>query len=186
MEIVQQYLDEAKYAMEKSCAYTKESFSKINAGRAVPAMVQSVQVDYYGHLTPLHQIATVSTIDPRTLSVQPWEPKSIPQIEKAIRESQLGFSAKNDGRVVVLTLPPPSEERRKQLAKLIKGEAEKGKVTIRNLRRDCKELLKASQKNGLSEDDIKRAEKKLQELTDLYITKVDELLVAKEADIMMM
>jgi len=186
MENAQQYLEEAKSSMERSYAHTNASFSKINAGRATPAMIQGVLVDYYGHSTPLHQISTISTIDATSLSIQPWEQKSIPQIEKAIRESQLGFSCKNDGHVIVLTLPPPSEERRKQLVKLIKGEAEKGKVTIRNIRRDYKESLKLSQKNGTSEDEIKRAEKKLQELTDGYIHKIDELLAKKEVDIMVL
>ncbi|WP_339044685.1 ribosome recycling factor [Cardinium endosymbiont of Tipula unca] len=184
MQVIQQHLDDAKCNMEKAYSFTQEAFSKVHAGRAVPTMLQGLMVEYYGNLAPMNQLAAIGATDARTLVVQPWEQKSIPHIEKAIVESQLGFSTKNDGRVVVVTLPPPSEERRKNLVKLIRGEAEKGRVVIRNVRRDHKEMLKTIQKDGVPEDEIKRSEKKLQELTDAYINKINDLLELKEADIM--
>lgn len=184
MEIIQQHLDDAKRNMERAYAFTQEAFVKVNAGRAVPTMIQGLMIEYYGNPAPLNQLASIGATDARTLVVQPWEQKSIPHIEKTIAESQLGFSTKNDGRVVVVTLPPPSEERRKNLVKLVKNEAEKGRVVIRNVRRDHKEMLKTIQKDGVPEDEIKRSEKKLQELTDAYINKINELLELKESDIM--
>ncbi|WP_419241894.1 ribosome recycling factor [Cardinium endosymbiont of Nabis limbatus] len=184
METIQQHLDQAARSMDKAYLHAQDAFSKVNAGRALPTMLNHLMVLYYGNPTPLHQVAAISTADPRTLTVQPWEQSTIPHIEKAIAESQLGFTTRNDGRVVMVTLPPPSEERRKSLVKLIKNEAEKGRVVIRNLRRDYKEMLKATQKDGIPEDVVKRAEKKLQELTDGYIDKINHLLTLKEADLM--
>ncbi|TDG93348.1 ribosome recycling factor [Cardinium endosymbiont of Culicoides punctatus] len=184
MEVVQQHLDDAKHNMAKAYLCTQEAFAKVNAGRAVPAMLQGLMVTYYGNPTPLNQLASISATDARTLIVQPWEQKSIPHIEKAISESQLGFSTRNDGRMVIVTLPPSSEERRKNLVKLVKNEAEKGRIVIRNVRRDYKEILKTMQKDGIPEDEIKRSEKKLQEITDDFINKINELLELKESDIM--
>ncbi|HLP34604.1 MAG TPA: ribosome recycling factor [Amoebophilaceae bacterium] len=184
METNQQCLEEAEHAMAKVYSQTQDAFAKIQAGRAVPAMLQQVLVAHYGTPTPLHQLAAINTMDARTLTIQPWEQQLVPHIEKAIAERQLGFSTKNDGRMVVATLPPPSEERRKNLVKLIKTEAEKYKVIIRNVRRDYKEGLKLAQKSGTPEEEIKRAEKKLQERTDAYIHKINELLALKEADVM--
>ena len=184
METIQKHLDEAEHSMDKAYSHTQDAFAKVNAGRALPTMLHHLMVAYYGNPTPLHQVAAIATADARTLTVQPWEQNTIPFIEKAIAESQLGFSTRNDGRLVMVTLPPPSEERRKSLVKLIKGEAEKGRVVIRNIRRDYKEVLKAMQKEGIPEEVIKRAEKKLQELTDGYIDKINHLLTLKEADVM--
>ncbi|MGI2298852.1 ribosome recycling factor [Candidatus Cardinium hertigii] len=184
MEIIQEHLDQAERNMDKAYIHAQDAFAKINAGRALPSMLHHLMVSYHGHPTPLHQLASIATVDPRTLTVQPWEQSTIPHIEKAIAESQLGFSTRNDGRMVMVTLPPPSEERRKTLVKLIKSEAEKGRVVIRNFRRDYKEILKATQKDGIPEDAIKRAEKKLQDLTDGYIDKINHLLTIKEADLM--
>lgn len=184
MEVIQQHLEEAERAMDKAYIHAQDAFAKINAGRALPTMLHHLMVSYYGNPTPLPQVAAIHTADPRTLMVQPWEQTMIPHIEKAITESQLGFSTRNDGRVVMVTLPPPSEERRRNLVKLIKNEAEKGRVVIRNLRRDYKEMLKAVQKDGIPEDAVKRAEKKLQDLTDGYIDKINHLLALKEADVM--
>lgn len=184
MEVIQEHLDQAACNMDKAYIHTQDAFAKINAGRALPTMVNHLMVSYYGNLTPLHQVAAITTADARTLIIQPWEQTLIPHIEKAIMESQLGFSTRNDGRMVMITLPPPSEERRKNLIKLIKSEAEKGRVAIRNLRRDYKEILKASQKDATPEEVIKRAEKKLQDLTDAYIEKINHLLTLKESDMM--
>jgi len=184
MEIIQEHLDQAECNMDKAYIHAQDAFAKINAGRALPTMLNHLMVSYHGQPTPLQQLASIATVDPRTLTVQPWEQSTIPHIEKSIAESQLGFSTRNDGRVVMVTLPPPSEERRKNLVKLIKSEAEKGRIVIRNLRRDYKEILKATQKDGIPEDAIKRGEKKLQDLTDGYIDKINHLLTIKEADLM--
>ncbi|ROT47563.1 ribosome recycling factor [Candidatus Cardinium hertigii] len=185
MEIIQQYLNEVKCHMDKAYVHIQATFAKIHSGRAVPTMLEGLMVTYYGHPVPLNQLASITSTDARTLLIQPWEQPSIPFIEKAIAESQLGFSSKNDGHMVVVTLPPPSEERRKSLVKLIKGEAEKGRVMIRNVRRDYKENLKVvAQKEGIAENEIKRAEKKLQDLTDVYIHKINDLLTLKEAEVM--
>lgn len=184
MEVIEEHLDKAQCDMESIYIRTRDSFAKVNAGRAVPTMLQDLMVVYYGNRTPLNQLASISTSNPSTLAVQPWEQYLIPHIEKAIAESQLGFSTKNDGRVVFVILPPPSEEKRKGLVKLIKGEAEKGKVGIRDMRHKCKEGLKDAQKDGVPEGEIKRAEKKLQNLTDLYINRINDLLELKEAAIM--
>lgn len=186
MEVIQKNLDEAKYNMDKAYTHIQDVFSKVHGGRVVPTLLQDVTVSYYGQATPLHQLAAIHTIDARSLAVQPWEPQSIPHIEKAIAMGPWAAFTKNDGRMVIVTLPPPSEERRKYLVKHVKGEAEKCRVVIRNIRRDYKELLKNSQKEAISEGDIKRAEKKLQDLTDNYTQKVNDLLASKEADIMAM
>lgn len=184
MESNQPCIEEVERTMAKVYGQTQEAFAKIQVGRVVPAMVQPVPVVYHGTPTPLHQLAAINTVDARTLAIQPWEPALIPHIEKAIAERQLGFSTRNDGKTVVATLPPPSEERRKNLVKLLRNEAEKYKIGIRNLRRDCKEALKLAQKEGIPEGDIKRSEKKLQECTDAYITKINDLLALKEADVL--
>ncbi len=184
MQVIQEHLDQAERNMNKAYIHVQDAFAKVNAGRALPTMLNHLIVGYYGNPTPLHQLASISTADPRTLTIQPWEQNMITHIEKAILESQLGFSTRNDGRMVMVTLPPPSEERRKGLVKLIKGEAEKGRIVIRNIRRDYKEILKAAQKDGIPEDAIKRSEKKLQDLTDGYIDKINHLLALKESDVM--
>ncbi|MDD9139808.1 MAG: ribosome recycling factor [Candidatus Cardinium sp.] len=181
---MQQHLEEANRDMDKAYAHLQDAFVKLHVGRVVPTMLQGLLVAYYGNPTPLHQLASIQTADARTLAIQPWEQQAIPLIEKAITESQLGFATKNDGRVIMATLPPPSEERRKALVKLIKVEAEKSRIVIRNLRRDYKEIVKAAQKEGISENELKRSEKKLQELTDLYIDKINHLLALKETDVL--
>lgn len=184
METIQEYLTEVEMAMEKAYVNTQYAFSKINIGRAVPTLVQDLMIEYYGNLTPLCQLATINTSDVQTLVIQPWEQNMIGNIEKAIKDSQLGLSTKNDGRVVIVSVPKPSEERRKNLVKLIKNEAEKGRIVVRNIRRDYKELMKTIQKEGIAEEEVKRAEKKLQKLTDDYIDKINQLLLLKEADLM--
>ena len=184
MEEINKELEGAKQAMEKSYIHTQEAFSKVHAGKATPNMLDGVMVEYYGNITPINQIAAISTPDVRTLLIQPWEKKAIPAIEKAILDSQLALTPQDDGLTIRINVPPPTEERRVTLVKQVKHEAENGRVAMRNMRRDAKERLKKIQKEGVSEDEMKRSDKKLQEITDLYINKINALLLAKEADIM--
>lgn len=182
--MLQKYLDEAGMAMEKVYVSMQGAFSKINIGRATPALIQDIKVEYYDNLVPISQLATISTSDAQTLVIQPWESRAIVSIEKAIQESQLGLTTRNDGRMIMVTVPKPSEERRKSLVKLMKSEGEKAKIMIRNIRRDYKELMKSLPKDGITESEIKRLEKKIQQLTDDYNEKVVQFVQLKEANLM--
>lgn len=184
MDEVQAYLEKAKSAMEKSYEHTQAEFLKIRAGRAMPGMLEGLMVMYYGNPTPINQVASISTPDARTLMIKPWEKKLIAELEKAILNSKLALTPQNDGETIRINIPPLTEERRKELVKQVKGEVEKGKVAIRNARKDTKEGFKNLQKSGTSEDEIKTAEEKAQKLTDTYIQKIDTLLGHKEAEIM--
>ncbi len=183
-EEVQFYIDDAKESMEKAIHHLQVELSKLRAGKASPAMVDSVKVDYYGSPTPLSQVANVSTSDARTISIQPWEKNLIGAIEKAIINSNLGLNPSNDGMVIRINIPPLTEERRRDLVKKTKGEGESGKVSIRNIRRDANEAIKKLQKDGLPEDVAKDGEAKIQQLTDKFIARVDEVLAVKEKEIM--
>ncbi|HOS83628.1 MAG TPA: ribosome recycling factor [Bacteroidales bacterium] len=154
--------------------------SKLRAGKASPVMLETVKVDYYGALTPLSQVATVNTPDPRTLIVQPWEKKMIDPIEKAILAANLGLTPVNDGSIIRISIPILTEERRKDLVKQVKTEAETAKVSVRNIRRDANEMLKKLQKDGLAEDVAKDKEAEIQKITDATIVKIDEKVVAKK------
>jgi ribosome recycling factor len=184
MEEIQLFLDEAKESMDKSLRHTNSELTKIRAGKANPSMLDGLMVDYYGIPTPLSQAATVNTPDPRTILIRPFEKKILSEIEKAIKNSDLGLNPNNDGEVVRLNIPALTEDRRRDLAKQAKNEAEAGKVRIRNIRKDINEELRKLLKEGASEDDVKRAEDKVQKLTDDNIVKVDAMYVAKEAEIM--
>jgi ribosome recycling factor len=184
MDDVQKQLDQAQQAMEKAYVHVQTEFTKIRAGRALPAMLDGVMVAYHGNMTPIHQVASVSTPDARTLTIKPWEKSIIAEIEKAIMNSNLGLNPQNDGEYIRINIPPLTEERRKTLAKQVKNEAEKGRVVVRNIRKDFKEALKQLQKAGISEDETKKAEEKLQNLTDKCINKIDTLLAKKEAEVM--
>jgi ribosome recycling factor len=184
MEEIQLYLDDAKESMEKAVKHTSLELTKIRAGKAMPNMLDGLMVEYYGTPTPVNQVASVSTPDARTLAIRPFEKKMITDIEKAIRNSDLGLSPQNDGETVRLNIPPLTEERRRELVKRVKNEIEAGKVSIRNIRKDTNEGLRKLLKEGASEDDIKRAEEKVQQLTDQFIGKVDTLFTAKETEIM--
>lgn len=184
MEEIQLFLDEARDSMQKALQHTEVELSKIRAGKASPSMVEGVKVDYYGTPTPLGQVGSITTPDPRTIAIKPWEKKLIGEIEKAIRDSNLGFNPSNDGDLVRINIPPLTEERRKALVKQTKGEGENGKVRVRNIRKDINEELKKLLKEGASQDEIKTAEDKVQTLTNEFVAKVDELLAKKEAEIM--
>ncbi|UZR95880.1 ribosome recycling factor [Chondrinema litorale] len=178
------YLEEAKDHMDKSVLHTEEELRKIRAGKANPSMLNGLMVMYYGTPTPINQVASVNTPDARTIMVKPWEKTILSEIEKAIINSDLGLNPVNDGETIRLNIPPLTEERRKQLMKQVRAEAEHGKISIRNVRKDVNDSLKKLQKDGASEDAVKKAETDVQELTDAYIKKVDDLVVVKENDIM--
>jgi len=182
MEELNLITDMVKQEMDAALKHLDHAFQKIRAGRASTTMVQDVMVEYYGTMTPLNQVANVSVPDAMTISIQPWDRTAINPIEKAIINSNLGFAPSNNGDSIILNVPPLTEERRRDLAKQAKAEAEQTKVTVRNARQDgMKELKKLE---GISEDLIKNAENEIQELTDSYVKLCDENLKIKEADIM--
>ena len=171
--------------MDQSIAAFKNNLTKIRTGRANPAILDSVQVDYYGTPTPLSQVANVTLIDARTISVQPWEKGMGAKIEKAIRESDLGLNPASMGDLIRVPMPPMSEERRKEMTKLVRTEGESAKIAVRNLRRDANEAVKKLVKDKLaSEDDQKRSEAEIQKLTDRHIAGIDSLVAGKEQEIM--
>ena len=183
-EEVQFCYDATKEQMEKVMKHLELELMKIRAGKASPMMLDSIFVDYYGTRTALSQVANIATPDPRSIVVQPWEKSMIEPIEKAIQAANLGFNPQNNGDILRIAVPPLTEERRKQLVKQVRTEGETAKVGIRNARRDANEELKQYKKDGISEDEIKEAEDKIQKLTDQFISKIDATLDAKEKDIM--
>ncbi len=178
------FLDEAKELMDKSIQHTNAELTKIRAGKAMPNMLDGIMVDYYGVASPINQVSSVTTPDARTLAIRPFEKNLISAIEKAIKDSGLGFNPQNDGEAIRITIPALTEERRKQLVKQVKQEIENGKISLRNIRKETNEALKKLQKEGAPEDAIKMAEDKVQKLTDGFSVKVEELLAKKEAEIM--
>jgi len=175
----------AETKMEQSIVAFKNNLSKIRTGRANPALLDSVQVEYYGSMVPLSQVANVALLDSRTISVQPWEKGMGAKIEKAIRESELGLNPASMGDLIRVPMPPMSEERRKEMTKLAKNEGEHAKVAVRNLRRDANEAVKKLVKDKeATEDDQKRTEADIQKMTDKRIAEIDQLIAAKEQDIM--
>ncbi|MVN92100.1 ribosome recycling factor [Mucilaginibacter aquatilis] len=183
-ELIKKQLNDAKALMEKAIVHADSELSKIRAGKANPAMLDGITVDYYGTPTPLAQVGSVNTPDARTLVIQPWEKTLLVPIEKAIKESSLGLNPQNDGTIIRINVPPLTEERRRDLVKKLKGEAENGKVAIRNIRKDINDKIKKLKSEGVSEDEIKTGEGEVQKLVDTYIIKVDQLADAKEKDIM--
>jgi len=171
--------------MEQSIAAFKNNLTKIRTGRANPALLDTVQVEYYGSMVPLSQVANVALLDSRTISVQPWEKGMGAKIEKAIRESDLGLNPASMGDLIRVPMPPMSEERRRDMTKLVRSEGENAKIAVRNLRRDANDAVKKLVKDKLaSEDDQKRSEGDIQKMTDKRIAEVDQLVAAKEQDIM--
>lgn len=184
MEELEFILDSAKESMENSLVHLDKSFLNIRAGNASPAMLGGVRVEYYGSLTPLSQVANINAPDARTLTVTPWEKNMLQPIEKAILLANLGFNPMNNGESVIINIPVLTEERRRELVKQAKAEAEDAKIGIRNARKDANTEIKKLEKEGLAEDICKKGEADVQNLTDTYIKKVDELLSQKEAEIM--
>jgi ribosome recycling factor len=171
--------------MDQSIAAFKHNLTKIRTGRANPALLDSVHVDYYGSMLPISQVANVSLLDARTISVQPWEKGMGAKIEKAIRDSDLGLNPSSMGDLIRVPMPAMSEERRKELTKVVRNEGESAKIAVRNLRRDANEAVKKAVKDKLaSEDDQKRTEAEIQKVTDRHIVAIDQLVAAKELDLM--
>lgn len=171
--------------MDQSIAAFKNNLTKVRTGRANPALLDTVQVDFYGSMLPISQVANLSLIDARTIGIQPWEKGMGPKIEKAIRDSDLGLNPSSMGELIRVPMPAMTEERRRELTKVVRGEGENAKIAIRNLRRDANESVKKLVKDKLaSEDDQKRSEADIQKLTDKHITEVDRLVASKEQDIM--
>jgi ribosome recycling factor len=184
MEEVDFFLEHAVETMGKSLARLSQELTKIRAGKAMPNMLDSLNVDYYGNSTPVHQVASITTPDARTLIIKPWEKAMIGEIEKAIVNSDLGLNPQNDGEIVRINIPALTEERRIILVKQAKAAAENGKVSIRNIRKDINEQLKKLLKEGASEDLIKDAEANVQKHTDEHVKKIDGIFEVKEKDIM--
>lgn len=177
-------LSESEERMEMAAMFLEEQLSRIRAGRANIAILDGVRVDSYGSMVPLNQVANLSTPDPRTIAIRPWDKKMIRDIEKAIMDSDVGITPENNGEIIRLGIPQPTEERRKELTKQCNKIGEKAEVEVRNVRGDVKDKLKKAIKDGLSEDNEKDAELELQKLHDKYIAKIDELLAVKNKEIM--
>ena len=184
MEEINFYIDDAKDSMAKTVQHTEREFLKIRAGKASPQILLGLMVDYYGSMTPIDQVSSINTPDARTLLIKPWEKGVLHEIEKAIINSDLGLNPQNDGETIRINVPALTEERRRDLAKQSKTEAENGKISIRNIRKDTNNELKKLQKDGASEDDIKSGEEKVQELTNQYSKIMDTLYDKKEIEIM--
>ena len=182
---IQEIRNNVEAKMEQSIAAFKNNLSKVRTGRANPALLDNVHVDYYGSMVPLSQVANLSLIDSRTVGIQPWEKNMGAKIEKAIRESDLGLNPSSMGDLIRVPMPVMTEERRRELTKVVRSEGEGAKVAVRSLRRDANESVKKLEKEKLvSEDEQKRSEADIQKLTDRYIVEVDRLVAAKEQDIM--
>lgn len=182
---MQEQLTKTSQRMQRRIDHLVDEYSQIRAGRANPALLEKIKIDYYGTPTPISQVASISVAEARTLTIQPWDASVIRDIERAIQTSDLGINPQNDGKMLRIIFPPLTEDRRKEIVKDISKLAEETKVQIRNVRRECMEKLKAMKKDGeLTEDDLKQAEKKTQDLTDKFVKKTDELSSAKQKEIM--
>jgi ribosome recycling factor len=185
MAAIEDFLADAKRRMDKSIEATHHEFNSIRTGRASPALLDRITIDYYGTPTPLKSLASISAPEPRLLVVQPFDPGAIKNIERAVQESDLGLTPSNDGKVVRLPIPALTEERRKDLVKVVRRVAEDGKVAIRNVRRDVMQHLKELVVNGdVGDDEERRAEQQVQKVTDDHVKSIDDLLRVKEAEIM--
>jgi len=178
-------LNETSASMQRAIDFFESELIKIRAGKASAAILDGIHVDYYGNPTPIGQVANISVMDARTITVQPWEKKMLQPIEKAIIAANLGINPQNDGNIIRLFLPPLTEERRREFVKKSNGEGEQAKIAVRNIRRDAIEQVKKAQKEGISEDAAKEAEAAIQEITDTNIALIDKYLTVKEKEIML-
>lgn len=183
-EFCQMVLMETKEAMDGAISHLEKEYQKLRAGKANPQMLEGVRADYYGVPTPIDQMANINTPDARQIIVQPWDKNMLPVIEKAIMAANLGFNPQNDGEVLRILVPPLTEERRKDLVKKARNEAEQAKVSIRNIRKNANTDARKLKDDGVSEDDVKKLENDIQNLTNNFTSKTDTLLEAKEKDIM--
>lgn len=177
-------LEEAREGMQLAVSHLEKEFQKIRAGKASPMMLEGVKIDYYGAMTPIEQTANISTPDARQIIVQPWDKGVLGLLEKAIMAANLGFNPKNEGEILRIVVPPLTEERRRDLVKKAKMEAENAKISIRNIRRSANDTAKNLKKDGTPEDEVTRLETDIQKITDEFISQVDKFLEAKEKDIM--
>jgi ribosome recycling factor len=183
-DLIKKQLTDAQATMDKAIVHCESELTKIRAGKASAGMLDGIMVDYYGSATPLAQVSAINTPDARTLIIQPWEKNMLVPIERAIMEANIGINPQNDGSIIRLVVPPLTEERRKELVKKVKEEAERGRITIRNIRKDANEKIKKLKAESVSDDEIKTGEAEVQKITDAYIIKVDKHAEVKEKDIM--
>jgi ribosome recycling factor len=183
-EDLQMIYDELRSSNQKTLSHLENELTKVRAGKATPSMLNGVLVDYYGAPTPLQQVANVTTMDARTITVQPWEKSMLNEIAKGIMNANLGFNPQNNGETILIAVPPLTEERRRDLVKKAKAEGEHAKVGIRNNRKDAMDMVKDLKSDGLSEDMAKDAEEQVQNVTNSFIKKIDDLVEVKEKDIM--
>ena len=183
-DLIKKQLQDAQAAMDRAIQHCESELTKIRAGKASAGMLDGIMVDYYGSATALSQVASINTPDARTLILQPWEKNMLTPIERAIMEANIGINPQNDGIVIRLVVPPLTEERRKDLVKKVKEEAERGRITVRNIRKDANEKIKKLKGESVSDDEIKTGEAEVQKITDAYIVKVDKHAEAKEKDVM--
>ena len=183
-DLIKTQLDDAQAAMDKAILHCESELTKIRAGKASAGMLDGIMVDYYGSPTALSQVSAINTPDARTLIIQPWEKNMLVPIERAIMEANIGINPQNDGVIIRLVVPPLTEERRKELVKKVKEEAENGKITIRNIRKDANSKIQKLKGDGISEDEVKTGEAEVQKITDAYIIKVDKHAEVKEKDVM--
>ena len=183
MKEIDLVLEDTKERMEKTIQFLSKELNKVRAGKAMPNMLDGINIDYYNVKTPIIQVASISTPDNRTLFIKPWEKTIIPDIEKAITESDLGLSPQNDGENIIINIPPLTEERRLILIKQIKNEGEKGKVSIRSVRKESNEYIKKLSNDGASEDEIRTGENQIQKITNSYIEKIDNIIGIKEKEL---
>lgn len=177
-------LEQVKESMHTTLAFFEKDLQKIHAGKASPQMLDGLKVDYYGNPTPMDQVANINTPDARQIVIQPWERNMLPVIEKAILAANLGFTPQNTGEFIRINVPTPTEERRKELVKKAKQDAEQNKVSIRNIRRTANDVAKKLKDSGTAEDEVKRLEDEIQKLTNDFIVKVDKIMELKEKEIM--
>ncbi|HNZ43317.1 MAG TPA: ribosome recycling factor [Bacteroidales bacterium] len=177
-------IEETNESMQNALVHLEREFQKIRTGKASTQMLEGIKIEYYGAVTPLEQLSNINTPDPKQIIIQPWDKNTLPLIEKAIMAANLGFNPKNDGEVLRIVVPPLTEERRKELVKKARIEAENAKVSIRNIRRNSNDAAKKLEKEGVPEDLVKKAQNDIQEMTDNFIIKTDKLLAQKEKDIM--
>ena len=185
MSMVDDIYNDLKDRMDKSVQALVKSFTKIRTGRATPALLDGLSADYYGTATALTQMASITAPEPRLLLIQPWDAQAMGEIEKAILKSELGLTPQNDGKVIRITIPTLTQERRKELSKLVKKNAEEAKVALRNIRRDANEQLKKLLKDhDIAEDEERRTEEEVQKLTDRFIAEIDKIVATKETEVM--
>ncbi|MEJ7643089.1 MAG: ribosome recycling factor [Chryseolinea sp.] len=182
MDEIELYLEEARDQMSKGLTHVSHELTKIRAGKANPSMLDGIMVTYYGAMTPLNQVSSITTPDARTILIKPWEKGTIPEIEKAIQNANLGLNPQNDGLQVIINVPMLTEERRRQLVKQVGQECELGKISVRSVRKETNEQIKKIK--GASEDDVKNAEETVQEMTNDYIARIEALMKKKEVEIM--